>query len=48
MPASEDKCATCAHERHYHKGNARNLLDRKGCGVTYCHCKRFVPPPLAA
>lgn len=35
------KCADCGHEKLYHHGNARNLFDRKGCGVTYCQCKGF-------
>jgi hypothetical protein len=39
--ASEKDVCQCGHERLYHKGNARNLLDRKGCGVTYCHCSEF-------
>lgn len=39
--AGTDRCKGCNHEKHYHQGNARSLLDRKGCGVTYCHCKEF-------
>lgn len=44
----DDLCKTCGHEQHHHVGNARNMLDRKGCGVTFCHCKKFVPPDQAA
>lgn len=40
MPSKNDKCH-CGHVRRTHVGNARNLLDRKGCAVTYCHCKAF-------
>lgn len=40
MPSKDDLCQ-CGHRRHLHVGNARNILDRKGCAATYCHCKRF-------
>lgn len=34
-------CANCKHEDYYHNGNG-NLFNTKGCGVSYCKCKRFV------
>jgi hypothetical protein len=39
--ASEKDVCQCGHERHLHIGNARNILDRKGCAITYCHCRKF-------
>lgn len=36
------KVCECGHEELYHRGNARNLFDTKGCGVTYCRCTGFV------
>lgn len=37
----ETDLCKCGHERLYHQGNARSLIDTKGCGVTYCHCSGF-------
>jgi hypothetical protein len=39
--ASKDDLCHCGHERSLHVGNARKLLDRKGCAVTFCHCPGF-------
>jgi len=43
MEDESDRCANCGHERYYHQGSG-GLFNTKGCGVTYCNCKKFIEP----
>lgn len=42
MAESEtDECNTCEHLRLHHQGSG-SFFNTKGCGVTWCKCKKFV------